>query len=88
VRIFGSFSRRGGLGSDMLTWRKGSGEQETLKFDRRAEDMEKTRQNTQGINGCDVNVKKHLSIDSKDKGSVVGSKTENQREGKQGYLDG
>jgi hypothetical protein len=33
-------------------------------------------------------LKKHLSIDIKDKGSVVGFKTENQREGKQGYSDG
>jgi hypothetical protein len=41
-----------------------------------------------GINGCDVNVKKHLSIDSKDKVSTFGSQTKIQREGKQGCLDG
>jgi hypothetical protein len=64
----------------MLTWRKGSGEKAAVKFDPRAEDIGKTRQNTQGINGCDVNVKNYLSIDNKDKGSAFGSQTENQRE--------
>jgi hypothetical protein len=69
----------------MLTWRKGSGEQETLKFDRRAEDMEKTRQNTQGINGCDVNVKKiSLSIVSR-KGLLLDQKLKSKR-GKTGLF--